>query len=378
MTRVLIHVQHLLGTGHLRRAAAIAAAIAERGAAVTLLSGGPPVGHLDCGGAALVQLPPVRAVDATFRTLLDPEGRDVDDGFKAMRRARVLAAFAEAKPDVVITELYPFGRKLLAFELVPLVDAAQAAGARLVCSLRDIVVAKTEPKRRAAILASAARYRQILVHGDPALLPLEASLPDAGSLSGIVYTGYVEGPAGPEPPPGEGDGEVIVSSGGGRVGAALVDAAIAARPLSAARDRLWRILLGGGFDPVARARAAGAARAGIIVQPERPDFPGLLARAGLSISQAGYNTVVDVVRAGVRSVLVPFAAANEREQSLRAAAFLRLGRAEVVEERALSPQNLAAAVDRSLRGPAPSLHVMKLGGAAASAAAVLDALTDRP
>jgi predicted glycosyltransferase len=215
------------------------------------------------------------------------------------------------------------------------------------------------------------------VHGDPALLPLEASLPDAAALSGIVYTGYVEGPAGPEPPPGDGVDEVIVSSGGGRVGDALVDAAIAARPLSQARDRLWRILLGGGFDPVARARAAAAARAGVIVQAERPDFPGLLARAALSISQAGYNTVVDVVRAGVRSVLVPFAAANEREQSLRAAALARVDRAVVVEESRLSAQNLAAAVDRSLHGPAPSLHVMRLGGAAASAAAVLEALTGR-
>jgi predicted glycosyltransferase len=157
------------------------------------------------------------------------------------------------------------------------------------------------------------------------------------------------------------------------VGAALVDAAIAARPLTAARDRPWRILLGGGFDPVARARAAAAARAGVIVQAERPDFPGLLARAALSISQAGYNTVVDVVRAGVRAVLVPFAGANEREQSLRAAALARVGRALVVEESRLSAHNLADVVDRSLRGPAPSLHVMRLGGAAASATAVLEA-----
>jgi predicted glycosyltransferase len=372
MTRVLIHVQHLLGTGHLRRAAAIAAALAERGAEVTVLSGGPPVAHLDCGGARLVQLPPVRAADATFRTLIDGAGRVVDAAFKDERRARVLAALRETAPDVVMTELYPFGRKLLGFELDPLVDAAHTAGVRLVCSLRDIVVAKTDPARRAAILARAARYRRILVHGDPALVPLEASLPDAPALSGIVYTGYVEGPPAPEPPAGDGEGEVIVSSGGSRVGAALVDAAIAARPLTAARDRTWRILLGGGFDPVARARAAAAARAGVIVQAERPDFPGLLARAALSISQAGYNTVVDVVRAGVRAVFVPFAGANEREQTLRAAALAKVGRALVVEESRLSAHNLAEAIDRSLRGPVPSLHVMRLGGAAASATAVLE------
>ena len=40
--RVLFWVQHLLGTGHLRRALTVSAAMAERGLAVTLASGGPP------------------------------------------------------------------------------------------------------------------------------------------------------------------------------------------------------------------------------------------------------------------------------------------------------------------------------------------------
>lgn len=373
MTRVLIHVQHLLGTGHLRRAAAIAKALAEHGAAVTLLSGGPPIGHLDHGAATLVQLPPVAAADATFRTLIDGAGRPVDDAFKARRRASVLAAFEAARPDVVVTELYPFGRRLLAFELEPLTDAAQARGARLVCSLRDIIVAKTDPRRTAAMLARADRYATILVHGDRDLLPLEASFPAASAIADkLLYTGYVEGPEGPPPPGQDGVGEVIVSVGGGRVGMALVDAALAARAITPARERTWRILLGGDFDPQARARAAAAARDGVIVQAARPDFPGLLARAALSISQSGYNTVVDVIRAGVRCVLVPFAAEQEREQGLRAAALVRMGRAVMVEEAGLTPENLAAAIERSLQGPPPPLHEVRMGGAATSARAILD------
>lgn len=374
MTRVLIHVQHLLGTGHLRRAAAIAKALAEQDATVTLLSGGPPIGHLDHGAATLVQLPPVSAEDARFRTLIDGAGHPIDDAFKDLRRARTMAAFDAARPDIVATELYPFGRRLLAFELEPLTDAALAHGARLVCSLRDIIVAKTDPRRTAAMLARADRYAMILVHGDRALLPLEASFPAATALADkLVYTGYVEGPEGPVPPEQDGVDEVIVSVGGGRVGMALVEAALAARAIGPARVRAhtWRILLGGDFDPQARARAVAAARDGVIVQAARPDFPGLLARAALSISQAGYNTVVDVIRAGVRSVLVPFAAEQEREQGLRAAALARRGRAVVVEEAGLTPENLAAAIERSLQGPPPPLHEVRMGGAAASAHAIL-------
>ena len=372
MTRVLIHVQHLLGTGHLRRAAAIAKALAEEGAAVTLVSGGLPVGHLDHGDATLVQLPAVAAADATFKTLIDDAGRPVDDAFKAARCQALLTAFAAARPAIVVTELYPFGRRLLSFELEPLLAAARGAGARLVCSLRDIVVAKSDPRRTAAMLAQAADYALVLVHGDRALLPLEASFPAAGALADrLVYTGYVEGPLGPSPPGDDGRDEVIVSTGGGRVGMALVDAALAARAAGSARERTWRVLLGGDFDPVARARAAAAARAGVIVQAARPDFPGLLARAALSISQAGYNTVVDVLRAGVRCVLVPFAAEQEREQTLRAAALERRGRAIVVAESVLSTENLAAAVERSLQGPPPPLHEVRMGGATASARAIL-------
>ena len=45
--RVLFHVQHLLGIGHLQRSLRIAEALAARGIAVTLVQGGPPVPVLD-------------------------------------------------------------------------------------------------------------------------------------------------------------------------------------------------------------------------------------------------------------------------------------------------------------------------------------------
>jgi predicted glycosyltransferase len=93
---------------------------------------------------------------------------------------------------------------------------------------------------------------------------------------------------------------------------------------------------------------------GLAIEPNRPDFAGLCARAHVSISQAGYNTVVDLLAARTRAVLVPFAAANETEQTLRAAALERLGLARVVDETALTPAALAAAVDRAAADPRPA------------------------
>src|SRR5207302_1427876 len=60
--RVFFYVQHLLGIGHLRRAATLARAMAAAGLDVLLVSGGAPV-PLDIGRARLRQLPPVRARD---------------------------------------------------------------------------------------------------------------------------------------------------------------------------------------------------------------------------------------------------------------------------------------------------------------------------
>lgn len=72
--RLLLHVQHLLGTGHLRRMAAIAEALAARGAEIVLVSGGTPLADLSLGDAEFVQLPPARAQDARFKTLMTPDG----------------------------------------------------------------------------------------------------------------------------------------------------------------------------------------------------------------------------------------------------------------------------------------------------------------
>jgi predicted glycosyltransferase len=117
---VLFWVQHLLGSGHLKRAATLARAMRERGLRVVIASGGTPAPWLVGGGVELVQLSPVRASDLAFTSLLDEHDRPIDDTFRMMRRDRLLALFQELRPRVIITEMFPFGRRAFRFELVPL------------------------------------------------------------------------------------------------------------------------------------------------------------------------------------------------------------------------------------------------------------------
>ncbi len=368
---VFIYVQHLLGIGHLKRAAVLARAFAARGLTVTLASGGPAVPGISSAGVRLVQLPPASAADLSFKVLLDEAGCPIDEAWKRKRSAALLEAWRAAAPRVLMLELYPFGRRQMRFELLPLLEAAQAASPRpnVVCSVRDILGGQRSRERHEETLELVERFfDHVLVHGDPGVIGFETTFPDAARIAGrLAYTGYVVGAA---PPAGAaGRGEVIVSTGGGAVGARLLEAALQAKPLCTLRDCRWRLLAGHNL-PEEDFRKLSARANGVAVERSRPDFTSLLANCALSISQAGYNTLLETVQARARAVVVPFAGGNETEQSLRAHCFARRGLVEVLEESALSPPALAAAIDRAARASQPSLGAIDLDGARKSAVLV--------
>ena len=386
---VLFHVQHLLGIGHLTRAATLARGLAAEGFEVTVASGGEPVPGVDFGRATVVQLPPVRVADRRFSELLDANGEPVDDAWKARRRDRLLDLYEKVGPDFVLTELFPFGRRQLRFELLPLLDRAAAERARtgrprIACSVRDILVQSPRPERTREMLALARRYYDlVLVHGDPRLVSLDATFPHAREIADrIAYTGYVvarseRSPGEPERMAGEGGGEVVVSAGGGAVGGKLLEAALAARPRTPLADAGWRLLAGANLpEPDFRSLAARAPDE-VSVERFRPDFRALLRSARLSISQGGYNTMMEVLDAGVRAVVVPYAGGLETEQTLRANLLAARGLVEVVGEEELGPESIAAAVSRALAKPPPGgLAGVDTSGDAATARALRD-LADR-
>ena len=147
--RVFFYVQHLLGIGHLRRAAALARALAAGGFDVALVSGGAPVDGLALGGARLHQLPPVRAADARLKELAQLDGTPVDEAFRAKRTRQLLDLFDAEQPDILLTEQFPFGRTQLRFELLPLLEAAQdrPSAPWIVSSIRDVLRRTASPSK---------------------------------------------------------------------------------------------------------------------------------------------------------------------------------------------------------------------------------------
>ena len=372
--RIFFYDQHLLGIGHLKRAVTLARAMAAAGMEVTLASGGLPVPELAAaaseGGVRFVQLPPASAADLTFKVLVDANGRPVDDEWKRKRGEALLAAFAEAGPDVLLLELFPFGRRQMRFELLPLLEAAASRRTVIACSVRDVLGSQKNAQRQEETLALVERYfDRVLVHGDSGVMAFERTFPGAARIADrIEYTGYVVDAA--TPANGEaGRDEVIVSAGGGAVGAALLESAILARPMTMLRDRTWRILAGNNLPDSEYRKLTTLTAGGVGMQLERsrPDFTTLLANCALSVSQAGYNTLMEIVSAGARAVVVPFARGQETEQTLRARCFAERGLLEMVEENALAPATLAAAIDRAAQKPRAARGGINLDGARRSA-----------
>jgi predicted glycosyltransferase len=227
----------------------------------------------------------------------------------------------------------------------------------IVSSVRDILVRSPKPERVDEMIDLFGRYFDAtMVHGDPAFIAFSRTFPRWQEIGDRTFhTGYVIDGLPAAGASGEvGRDEVLVSAGGGAVGAPLMQAALAARPLSRLRAHRWRFLCGPSMpaaDIEAVRTLARAAGDGVVVEPARPDFTALLRNCMLSISQGGYNTMIETLSLADRAVIVPYAGGLETEQELRAELLAERGVFRMVSEAQLSPGALAAAVDGALDGP---------------------------
>lgn len=353
--KTMIVVTHLLGTGHLSRALTLARAFASSGHEALIASGGMPAPQLDHSTVRLLQLPPVRSDGTNFTRLLTDQDSPATEQYLAQRQADLISALAAFQPDILITELFPFGRRILGDEFLALLNAAHAQPVRpvIISSIRDILAPPSKPaKATRADDIIAALYDAVFVHSDPQSTPLDKSWPVSDRLAPYLrYTGYVAPPAAAPHPDNQGTGEVLVSAGGGSVGDALFETAIAAARLMPHQQ--WRLLVGGN---TANKRVASlrqqAKGSRTIIEPARPDFRQMLTGAAASVSMCGYNTALDVLQAGTPAVMIPFDAGNEVEQTLRANSLAQMPAISVLSNALLTPQTLISHVRQVMtQGP---------------------------
>jgi predicted glycosyltransferase len=251
------------------------------------------------GIAVDVQLPPAHAADMSFSGLVDEAGKPVDDAWKRRRAGALIDAWRASRADALVIELFPFGRRQMRFELVPLLEDAKRVAKRplVVCSVRDIIQAK--PEREESLLELVERhFDRVLVHGDPRVAGLRAQLRLGGAPGGAAAIHRLRGRRAAAHGPRGGRGEVLVSAGGGAVGRKLLLAAMRAREATLLRAATWRVLAGihcsaADFRELARAcgrrhraRAQSRGFPGVARPLRAVDQPGGLQHRGRDVARA--------------------------------------------------------------------------------------------
>jgi len=351
---ILFYCQHSLGMGHLVRSFALADRLAERFRVMLLNGGRLPAGMIVPPQVELINLPPLGIDEANQLVSHDkriPVERALD-----RRQKMIRVTFDNLQPAVVLVELFPFGRKKFAGELLPLLQAArnEATRALVVCSLRDILVGrKTHQQQHDDHAAAVANefFDVVLVHSDPGFARFEESFrPSIPFNVPVRYTGFVVPRAAAALRLKTRQKRIVVSAGGGLVGEPLLRLAINAQRYLEEDPKIEMKVIAGPFMPEESwqsLQSLALERKRLRLVRQVSDLCIELSSASVSISQAGYNTCLDVLRAGVPALLVPFANNHEDEQRKRALRLQQLGAVKVLEEKDSTPEGLAAQI-RSL------------------------------
>src|SRR5258708_23247168 len=194
---VLFYCQHVLGIGHLVRSAEIVRELSRDSQILFIYGGEKPDGFRfpEHENIEILQLPPLKT-DPDFSNLqVCGSSRSMDET-KTLRRQLLLQAFAEFQPDVMVTELFPFGRKQFRFELLPLLEHVRQQSRRtmVVSSVRVILVTRKdqeEYEKRVCDLVNTF-YDLILIHGDTNFQKFDETFSRVNDLRcPVAYTGYV-------------------------------------------------------------------------------------------------------------------------------------------------------------------------------------------
>ncbi len=231
------------------------------------------------------------------------------------------------------------------------------------CSLRDILVTrKDQPEYEERVCKTVNRfYDLILVHGDPKLQQLgETFRRSSDLLCPVRYTGYV---VQQQPKAIETTATIrsrndlptiVVSNGGGQPVSGhlfLENCLLAAEILQTILPLRFEFFAGPFMEEQAFQRLEHIASRIPSVDFARytPNLSARMRCADLSISMAGYNTVMDILSTGVRALVSPFVGGGDQEQTVRAQKMAEMGVLTVLTQEELDPSRLVDAILGALR-----------------------------
>ncbi len=380
--RVAIFVESHEGYGHFNIVSQLTKQLEEQGAEVMILSG-----TLNYAGAAqtfnfrdsrVINLPLVDyriAKGGKWEYLTNQQEiyEDAPD-YIAKRKALIKDAITDFKPDLVVTELFPFQQSFRKHDMdaVKELTVEGVIKPEVVSLCRDII---HNSKPQNVIRCLDEYYDRILVRGDKDFVKLADSQPDwAGINVPIEYMGnYIT--AMPERSNDEPDKarHVVVFGGGGYYDKDLpfFESVIRSREHSQKfGDRIWDIYLSENAekhfiadpeDPSGQKQISAftylerlAAHEGHgmirVFQPiDSKKFRKQLANAAMTVTRGGYNTTFELFAAKQPQLVIP---RDSPEQVQRANALYKNGIAQVFPEYPIPEVNTHNVMRRALKDPA--------------------------
>lgn len=338
----------------------------------------------------LVRLPGLY-MDEQFTTLI-PE--DADKTIAAIQRKRqeILFSLCQThKPDLFIIELYPFGRTIFGFELQPLLDSIQQGRfgkIKVVCSLRDILVEKRDPKayEERVLNHLNTHFDLLLIHSDPAIMPLDETFSRVNDIPiPIFYTGFVTRKVKPaagkklrrELAIAAREKLIVASAGGGRSGYTLLSNVIeAAHQLADSQQIRLEMFTGPFRDEGEFKKLSANSTKRIRVRHFTKRFLDYLSAADVSVSLAGYNTCMNLLVTRVPALVYPYL--QQREQPLRVGKIKNFLPIKILQDKDLNPIPLGDHIQQMLGASRPSDGVsLNLDGAENSARYLIEWMGSR-
>lgn len=352
---VLFYCQHSIGIGHLVRSFAIINAL-KKSFHVTLISGGDfPKGQTVPEGINFIQLPPVGIDENNALRAIGTS--DSTHNVMRIRQKMVISTYDEIRPDVFISEYFPFGKIQFMGELLPILKRIKSSDkpVQVVCSLRDIMEPSSMAKKLQqdfSIKIINEYYNSLLVHGDEHFLTLDETCPQISRINiPITYTGYVTDQHYLPKRNRENYKEIVLSAGGGKIAPPFVTKMVRSfQKFGFGDDTILRVIAGPIYPndewDILQELVINDTR--ILLNRSVENLSEVWKNARLSISLGGYNTLMEVICSRIPALIIPYNNDSNGEQEIRANKLQEAGLAETIYLEDSSEEELALAVKNAL------------------------------
>lgn len=357
MKKIIFYCQYLSGIGHLVRSTEIVRSLVKN-FQVYFVNGGPPIAGFEMPPQVeLIELPALWLEDGEFKVA---EGSLSVEKIQESRKNQLIDIFERVQSDYLITEFFPFGRHMLLFELIPLLEniKSTAAPTKIICSLRDVIGKVSDEQEEETICYLMNKYFDLLLfHSDPNFQTFAQSFSRHKDIKcPVFHTGFIsqslKETCGNLWGETKDSAKILVSVGGGRIGHKLLQTVVEASAIIAKQTKHIIQIFTGPFIPEDKflsLQQAAKNSSNIKVSKYTNNLLEYMQAADISVSLSGYNTTMNILSTGVKAIVVPLSHNDQdKEQLLRTQKLENLGVVEVIHPENLNPTYLAEVVVKGL------------------------------